>query len=170
MSAPNVQAEARLGRIAFRQVPEIPMRIVLDTNAVLDLLLWHNPDFDALAQAIGAGRVRLLCDDACLRELRTVLRYDKFGLTADAAASLYGRYAGQVDAIAPPDAAPVGLPRCRDREDQKFFDLAVRANADLLVSRDRAVLRMGRHRLCPPSLRVIAPPALAPLLASVANG
>ena len=64
-----------------------------------------------------------------------------------------------------PDQPDASLPRCRDREDQKFFDLAVRCGADLLVSRDRAVLRLGRHRLCPPTLKVVAPPALADLLA-----
>lgn len=140
------------------------MRVVLDTNAVLDLLLWHNPEFDLLARAIEGSLVQLVCDDACLRELRTVLRYDKFGLSADDGAALYARYLTQTELSPMPGTPAEGLPRCRDREDQKFFDLAVRAGADLLVSRDRAVLRMGRHRLCPPSLRVIAPPALGTLL------
>ena len=55
-------------------------RIVLDTNAVLDLLLWHNAELDCVARALAAGPAQLVCDEACLRELRTVLRYPKFGL------------------------------------------------------------------------------------------
>lgn len=140
------------------------MRIVLDTNAVLDLLHWHNAELDPVARALAGGRARLLCDAACLRELRTVLRYPKFGLDETAAAALYAAYLALIEELPLPDQPDSTLPRCRDREDQKFFDLAVRGHATLLVSRDRAVLRLGRHRLCPPTLKVVAPPALAALL------
>lgn len=142
----------------------IVKHIVLDTNAVLDLLLWRNAELDCVAQALADGRARLSCDEACLRELRTVLRYDKFGLDEEGAARLYADYLARVELHPLPDQPDASLPRCRDREDQKFFDLAVRCGADLLVSRDRAVLRLGRHRLCPPTLKVVAPPALAALL------
>lgn len=145
---------------------DIVKHIVLDTNAVLDLLLWHNAELDCVAQALADGRARLSCDEACLRELRTVLRYDKFGLDEEAAARLYADYLARIELHPLPTQPDTSLPRCRDREDQKFFDLAVRSEADLLVSRDRAVLRLGRHRLCPSTLKVVAPPALAALLAS----
>lgn len=145
---------------------DIVKLIVLDTNAVLDLLLWHNAELDCVAQALADGRARLSCDEACLRELRTVLRYDKFGLDDETAARLYADYLARVELNPLPVQPDTSLPRCRDREDQKFFDLAVRSKADLLVSRDRAVLRLGRHRLCPSTLKVVAPPALAALLAS----
>lgn len=140
------------------------MRIVLDTNAVLDLLLWHNAELDCVAHALAAGRAMLVCDDACLRELRTVLRYPKFGLDETQAAALYAAYCGQLELSPLPETPDASQPRCRDREDQKFFDLAVRAGADLLVTRDRALLRLGRHRLCPPSLRILAPPAIGTLI------
>ncbi|MCP2830382.1 PIN domain-containing protein, partial [Salmonella enterica subsp. enterica serovar Typhimurium] len=71
--------------------------IVLDTNAVLDLLLWHNAELDCVAQALADGRARLSCDEACLRELRTVLRYDKFGLDDETAARLYADYLARVE-------------------------------------------------------------------------
>lgn len=145
---------------------DIVKLIVLDTNAVLDLLLWHNAELDCVAQALADGRARLSCDEACLRELRTVLRYDKFGLDDETAARLYADYLARVELNPLPAQPDTSLPRCRDRGDQKFFDLAVRSKADLLVSRDRAVLRLGRHRLCPSTLKVVAPPALAALLAS----
>lgn len=146
--------------------PLPPARMVLDTNAVLDLLLWHNTDMQPLARALTAGSVTLLTDAACLRELRTVLRYAKFGLDDVAAATLYQRYLALTEEAALPLLSDPALPRCRDREDQKFFDLAVRARAHALVSRDKAVLRLGRHRLCPVHLKIVAPPALATLLPS----
>ncbi|HEY9194325.1 MAG TPA: putative toxin-antitoxin system toxin component, PIN family [Methyloversatilis sp.] len=142
------------------------IRIVLDTNAVLDLLLWHNPELDCVARALADGGARLLCDDACLRELRTVLRYSKFGLDDTQAATLYDAYCNHIELQPMPESPDSTLPRCRDREDQKFFDLAVRSSADLLVSRDRALLRLGRHRLCPPRLRVLSPPKMQDLFAA----
>ena len=139
------------------------IRIVLDTNAVLDLLLWHNPELDCVARALADGGARLLCDDACLRELRTVLRYPKFGIDETQAGALYDAYCARIELQPMPESPDPTLPRCRDREDQKFFDLAVRTGADLLVSRDRALLRLGRHRLCPAHLRVLSPPAMQDL-------
>jgi len=142
------------------------LRIVLDTNAVLDLLLWHNAELDCVAQALNACRAQLVCDDACLRELRTVLRYPKFGLDETQALALYEAYCTRLELLPLPESPDTGQPRCRDREDQKFFDLAARAGADLLVTRDRALLRLGRHRLCPPTLRILAPPAIQVLFAA----
>ena len=139
------------------------IRIVLDTNAVLDLLLWHNPELDCVARALTDGSACLLCDDACLRELRTVLRYPKFGIDETQAGALYDAYCARIELQPMPESPDPTLPRCRDREDQKFFDLAVRSGANLLVSRDRALLRLGRHRLCPARLRVLSPPAMQDL-------
>ena len=49
---------------------------------------------------------------------------------------------------------------CRDRDDQKFLDLAVTAGASWLFTKDRALLKIaGRAR--PAGLRIAAPAALA---------
>lgn len=42
-------------------------------------------------------------------------------------------------------AATLKLPQCRDRDDQKFLELAYRAHADWLVSKDRELLRMNKR-------------------------
>ena len=46
------------------------------------------------------------------------------------------------------------LPRCRDADDQKFLELAATAGADVLVTKDRELLRMKRglpFRVLPPA-------------------
>lgn len=43
------------------------------------------------------------------------------------------------------DAPPRPLPKCRDRDDQKFLELAYTARADWLVSKDRALLKLTRR-------------------------
>jgi predicted nucleic acid-binding protein len=37
------------------------------------------------------------------------------------------------------------LPKCKDRDDQKFLELAHAAQADWLVSKDRAVLKLAKR-------------------------
>ena len=37
----------------------------------------------------------------------------------------------------------IQAPICRDKDDQKFIDLAITGRADCLVTRDRALLEMG---------------------------
>jgi len=38
------------------------------------------------------------------------------------------------------------LPVCRDRDDQKFLELAAAAGADCLVTKDRELLALSRRR------------------------
>ncbi|KVE42205.1 PIN domain-containing protein [Burkholderia sp. BDU5] len=63
--------------------------------------------------------------------------------------------AGRMDSPSPADTAapspaadappPRGLPKCKDRDDQKFLELAYAARADWLVSKDRALLKLARR-------------------------
>jgi hypothetical protein len=43
------------------------------------------------------------------------------------------------------NVVPRPLPLCRDRDDQKFLELAYTSGADWLVSKDRDVLKMARR-------------------------
>ena len=51
------------------------MRLVLDTNVVLDLVVFEDPGVRPLRAAIERGEAVLLCCDACHAELRRVLAY-----------------------------------------------------------------------------------------------
>ncbi len=50
--------------------------------------------------------------------------------------------------------API-LPRCRDTDDQKFLELAARCKAEMLVTRDKQLLRLARHRHKPPPFAIV---------------
>jgi putative PIN family toxin of toxin-antitoxin system len=132
------------------------LRLVLDTNVVLDLLHWREVAVQPIYAAIAGGRAAALADRRTLAELERVLAYREFGLEAASAHALAERYC-EVVRYVPDGAAPV-LPRCRDRDDQMFLELAARGQADLLVSRDKALLGLrGRTRLT----FAIVPPATA---------
>jgi len=129
------------------------LRIVLDTNVVLDLFHWANVDAVPIMAALEAGRIECLVDESTLDELRRVLTYPQLKLTPDMIAERYARYSTLVTIIPAGEAAP--LPRCKDRDDQKFLELAERSGADLLVSKDKALLKLrGRTRL---AFRIMKP-------------
>jgi predicted nucleic acid-binding protein len=44
----------------------------------------------------------------------------------------------------PAPVGPLARPRCTDPDDQKFIDLAASRTGSLLLSRDRAVLKLAR--------------------------
>jgi putative PIN family toxin of toxin-antitoxin system len=123
--------------------------VVLDTNVVLDLWVFDDATVRSLAHALEAGTVTAWADEGTLRELEYVLAYPSFGLDAAAQRRVLDVYRGLVR-VAPeaPDAPLPTLPRCRDRDDQKFLVLAARVGAAWLVSKDKRVLSMAdRHGL-----------------------
>jgi putative PIN family toxin of toxin-antitoxin system len=133
------------------------LRIVLDTNVVLDLFHWANVDAVPIMAALEAGRIECLADARTLDELQRVLTYPQLKLTPEMIAERWARYSALVQVIDEGEAPP--LPRCKDRDDQKFLELAARANADILVSKDKALLKLrGRTKL---GFQIVKPAAMA---------
>ena len=123
--------------------------LVLDTNVVLDMLVFEDPLVQPLLAALTAGEVTACADESTLTELRLVLAYPSFALDEAARHAIQARYLELVR-VAPEEQAlpPPPLPRCRDRDDQKFLVLAARVGASWLVSKDKRVLSMaGRSGL-----------------------
>ena len=118
--------------------------VVLDTNVVLDLLLFKDSRAVALRLALTNQALRWIATERMLDELGQVLRRP--------ALSSWGHDSKQLMAEAEqlcqrvPSCAETGsrVPRCTDPDDQMFIDLAWRWPAPLLFSRDRAVLRLAR--------------------------
>lgn len=136
------------------------MRLVLDTNVWLDWLAFGDPGVAPLRAAHEAGRLEIVIDAACEAELERVLAYDfgkrSIGPDAQAGAlALCRRIAVRVESAPEGTGSPAAvLPRCSDPDDQKFLELALRAKADLLVTKDRALLELARRRL---PFRILAP-------------
>jgi predicted nucleic acid-binding protein len=66
-----------------------------------------------------------------------------------------------------PSGEPARLPRCRDADDQKFLEVARDAGAMLLISRDKALLRVDRHSLVREMFRIRTPEAVSAELGTV---
>lgn len=131
------------------------MRAVLDTNVVLDCFAFDGPLARPLADAIRAGGMKVVTSAACLQELERVLAYPKLKLDADQRLAAFERFRHLAECVALPNVADV--PRCRDRDDQIFLELAAAARTDFLFSRDARVLATGSRMLKLFSVRVLEP-------------
>ena len=131
--------------------------IVIDTQVVMDWLVFRDARVGALSTAITAGALRWLVAPAMRDELRHVLGR---GVAASYAPDLafieahFDAHAQPVDPIEPQPLASRLV--CRDADDQKFIDLALARQARWLISRDKAVLALAK-RARPRGL-VIVPP------------
>ena len=135
-------------------MPPLPTRLVLDTNIVMDLLHFDDRHTRPLKAAMADGRISYYCDDDCLAELERVTGYPEFALDLAARRQLVDSYRGFVTHCPAAADEDYALPRCRDADDQKFLILAARCQADILVTRDKLLLRLARHRTLPPRFAI----------------
>jgi putative PIN family toxin of toxin-antitoxin system len=143
------------------------LRLVLDTNVVIDLFVFRSALSRPIADALSSGRAVCFADGGTLSELERVLNYPELKLDAARQAATLADYRQQAQPV--PLAAkslslPV-LPRCRDRDDQQFLELAARVGADWLVSRDKLVLKLARNKRTPAPFRIGDTEALGAVLA-----
>ena len=134
-----------------------PLRLVLDTNTVMALWHFQDPALARLRAHLDLPCIRWLVRDDTIAELDHVLSRPNFGLDAIARTAIVDRYRARAERIEAHPGLPDALPLCRDRDDQKFFEVATIGQAQLLLSRDRLVLRHGRHRCFRDWLRVLTP-------------
>ena len=138
-----------------RSASTTPFRLVLDTNIVMDMLHFRDARTDWLESAIIRRQVLCFSDADCLGELARVAAYPEFGLDSACQEKLLGTYLDFVSRCDAADDGTAALPRCRDADDQKFLELAARCKADLLITRDKQLLRLDRHRHKPPPFAIV---------------
>ena len=124
-----------------------PAPVVIDTNIVLDLLIFRDPATPPLQSALDSGQLQWLATAPMREELARVLTYPAIvksmvhhALTAEQVLAAF-----DVQARIEP-VVPKARVTCKDPDDQKFIDLAVAYQATLL-SKDKAVLCMKKRLL-----------------------
>ena len=127
-------------------VATAPVRVVLDTNIVLDLWLYKDPAAVALIEALETKAVQWLATQVMRDELERVLAYTHIVKRLTFSLLTAQDILAQFDAHAQvmPIAAKA-LFMCKDGDDQKFIDLAAEHKTQL-ISKDKAVLTM-RNRM-----------------------
>ena len=139
-------------------------RLVLDTNIVMDMLHFANIHTQPLQAGIASGQFACFTDTSCLAELERVTGYPEFGLDECARKALMARYLEFVRVRDAEGGEDYPLPRCRDRDDQKFLIVAARCEAGMLITRDKLLLKLARHRHKPPPFAIVTAEAACKLL------
>jgi putative PIN family toxin of toxin-antitoxin system len=133
-----------------------PLRLVLDTQVWLDLLVFEDARCAALSTLLAQAEAIALARVDTREEWLRVLRYPALKLEPRQIEAAEHRYA-RLAQIGTEERSSSTLPRCSDPDDQKFVELAVHAHADAILSRDHALLRMDRRLRERFGLRVLAP-------------
>ncbi|MET0499778.1 MAG: putative toxin-antitoxin system toxin component, PIN family [Steroidobacteraceae bacterium] len=131
--------------------PTLPTLLVLDTNIVIDWLVFNDEFMKPLRDAVADRRATVLTSTPATGELQRVLAYPELKLDAVRQAAVFDRYLLQTSPASLPDGfslanllLPPTFPRCRDPDDQHFLALAWHSRA-MLASRDKAVLKLRKR-------------------------
>lgn len=153
-------------------VPTI-QSFVLDTNVVLDWLIFDDPAVHVIRDAVLTKRVSILRSPDTLTELQRVLTYKPFKIGAERQADIVARYEKHTSpALLPADFSrdnlllPLGFPLCRDCDDQVFLAICLHAQAAGVISRDKQVLKL-MHRAQRFGVRVLSIAAASDIILSM---
>ena len=124
-------------------MPHEPERIVADTNLLVSrLLLPQSLPAKAVRKAVDEGQ--LLVSDATLGELADVLSRAKF----DPYLSLEDRqdFIRVLNRVAERIIVTAPIKACRDPKDDKFLEVALNGEANLILTGDRDLLTLHPFR------------------------
>lgn len=115
--------------------------LVLDTNIVLDLLVFQDPRADWIRDGITQGQFELIYSSEMLLELTEVIARPQFAQHSNDQSTLLSVWTQM--AIHKP-TPPRCSYRCDDPDDQPFIDLAYHYRPSQLMTKDRKILQMQR--------------------------
>lgn len=139
--------------------PDLPAHthapLILDTNIVLDLLLFKDAKAQQFQAKLELTDWHWIATEAMRDELAHVLFYahlqPRMAFYQETRDSLLAAFDEKVQLVPAALATPI---RCKDQDDQKFIDLAVAHKATLL-SKDKHVLKL-KKRLAKIDVQVLA--------------
>jgi hypothetical protein len=136
----------------------LPRLVVIDTQSLLDWLVFGNP-----ACAGWDDRLRLDWKWVFTTDMRAEFNHvvakgfgPRWSVRDERVGLAWSNLAHHVEPVTP-RPAPSNSLRCTDPDDQMFIDLAIGMQADSLVTRDKALLRLARRAARLNGLRICVP-------------
>lgn len=125
---------------------DIKPRLVLDTNVILDLLVFKEPSTEPIRLALEAQQVDAVRTAASLIELMDVIGRPAFKLSPEDQEVIIQTWVSSTRVLenAAIEEAPF---TCHDPDDQVFINMAYSVRPALLFSKDRRVLELQRRAL-----------------------
>ena len=138
--------------------PSSQKRIVIDTNVCLDLFVFRDPRWAGLLAALESGAVQAVTRADCRDEYLYVLHYPHLPLDDGTRPDAAARFDALIRVVAP-DSRAIRLPVCTDRDDQKFLEIARDADAAILITKDKALLKLAKKTAREGLYRIMTPDA-----------
>ena len=130
---------------------------VLDTNVCLDLFVFRDPAIKPFHDAIKADTFHAITREDCREEWLRVLDYPKLNLDLTEKERSKLEFDKLIQLIEPKKQDYHLLPICSDKDDQKFMELAFDARARVLITKDKALLKLARKNTRNGFFRIISP-------------
>jgi putative PIN family toxin of toxin-antitoxin system len=143
----------------------IQKRIVIDTNVCLDLFVFRDPRWSDLLAALQSRAVEAVTREDCRTEWLRVLEYRHLPLDEQSRPVAIAEFDALIACVDAETARPrsgVRLPLCSDPDDQKFLELARDADAQTLITKDKALLKLGRKTAQAGLFSIVTPEKWAP--------
>jgi len=138
MSPPKIDLINYLKGARFIERPLRATSCVLDTNVVLDILLFADKNTESIQKSLASGQLLALGHYDTLYEFADVISRSQFKLTESQIKEKLHAWIKLHWLIKEP------LPTegyCKDHDDDKFFNLAHLCSAQYLISKDKKVLK-----------------------------
>ena len=120
---------------------DIKPRLVLDTNVILDLLVFKDPATEPIWLALDTHRVDAVRTAASLAELMDVIQRPIFKLSLEEQEGIVRTWVSNTRLLENAAIEPAPF-TCRDPDDQVFINMAYSLRPALLLSKDLRVLEL----------------------------
>lgn len=116
-------------------------RLVLDTNIILDLLVFKDPSAEPIRLLLDAKLVDAIRTSASMAELMDVIGRPTFKLSREDQETIVQAWESSTRLLENEAIEPAPF-TCRDLDDQVFLDMAYSIRPALLLSKDLRVLEL----------------------------
>lgn len=124
----------------------IPKRVVLDTNVCIDLFVFRDIRWTFLLNALKDRSIEAVTRSDCRMEWLIVLNYPHLPLNEESRKQAIHEFDSLITCTDKDDTAPaVTLPVCKDKDDQKFLEIALLSGACSLITKDKALLKLSKR-------------------------
>jgi putative PIN family toxin of toxin-antitoxin system len=118
-------------------------QVVLDTNVCLDLFVFNDPRWGRLLSGLKEGSIVAVTREDCRQEWLAVLHYPHLPVHDGTRIQIIATFDSLINCVAPAEKNFI-LPRCSDKDDQKFLEIARDAEVETLITKDKALLKLAR--------------------------
>jgi len=115
------------------------LRIVIDTNVVISALCFPIST-PRIAFDLAREKSDILCSEECFSEIQSVLNRKKFDQYIDR--ELREEFLNKYKEILVFIEIVTKIRECRDHKDNKFLELALDGNAEIIISGDKDLLEL----------------------------